>query len=82
MIIAWVIVIFIAKKIIFDFLASVARVAKYIGIKGMPVITPGGFTSDFTKKKTTCSNEYFMTVNSGPTDYRSFGEFFHLIMDR
>ncbi|XP_044257386.1 atrial natriuretic peptide receptor 2-like [Tribolium madens] len=63
-------------------LASVSRVAKYIGYHGMPVITPGGFTCDFLQNKTGCSNEYYMTINTGPIDYRSFGEFFHLIMER
>ncbi|XP_045481556.1 atrial natriuretic peptide receptor 1-like isoform X1 [Harmonia axyridis] len=63
-------------------LASVGRVAKYIGNYGTPVITPGGFSFDFTKKKTTCKDEFYMLVNSGPADFASFAEFFHLILDR
>jgi atrial natriuretic peptide receptor A len=63
-------------------LASVSRVAKYIGYNGMPVVTPGGFTFAFSTEKTKCSHEYYMTINTGPTDFRSFGEFFHLIMNR
>ncbi|XP_063929420.1 atrial natriuretic peptide receptor 1 isoform X2 [Zophobas morio] len=48
----------------------------------MPVITPGGFTFAFSQEKTKCSDEYYMTINSGPTDFRSFGEFFALMMHR
>ncbi|KAL3290062.1 hypothetical protein HHI36_023431 [Cryptolaemus montrouzieri] len=63
-------------------LASVGRIAKYIGNYGTPVITPGGFSFDFTKNKTTCKDEFYMLINSGPADFASYAEFFHLILDR
>ncbi|KAK9890315.1 hypothetical protein WA026_010417 [Henosepilachna vigintioctopunctata] len=63
-------------------LASVGRVAKYIGKYGTPVITPGGFSFDFTKTKSSCKDEFYMLVNSGPADFASYAEFFHLILDR
>lgn len=56
------------------------RIAKFVGIDGMPVLTPGGFVFDFTKQKMTCQDEYYMVINSGLVDYRSFAEFFHLLM--
>lgn len=62
-------------------LASVGRVAKYIGNFGIPVITSGGFATDFTKEKRSCEDEFYMTVNTGSGDYRSFAEFFHLMVN-
>ncbi|KAF5305793.1 hypothetical protein FQA39_LY09129 [Lamprigera yunnana] len=47
-----------------------------LGTNGMPIITPGGFVFDFTKKKTECVDEMYMVINSGLVDYRSFAEFF------
>lgn len=64
------------------FTASVGRVAKYIGYEGTPVITPVGFSFDFTNPKTNYSDEFYMVINSGSVDFRSYAEFFHLIMDR
>ncbi|KAK5639470.1 hypothetical protein RI129_011962 [Pyrocoelia pectoralis] len=61
---------------------SLGRVAKVLGTYGMPVITPGGFVFDFTKKKNDCDDEYYMLINSGPVDYRSFAEFFIKIFEK
>ncbi|XP_060537120.1 atrial natriuretic peptide receptor 2-like isoform X2 [Cylas formicarius] len=63
-------------------LASVGRIAKYIGFSGIPLLTPGGFTFDFTVKKRETSDEMYLLVNSGSVDYASYAEFVHLIIDR
>lgn len=55
---------------------------QYVGPNGIPLITPGGFTFDFTKKKTECGDEFFMLVNSGQFEYRSLAEFFKYFLDK
>ncbi|KAK9723098.1 Protein tyrosine and serine/threonine kinase [Popillia japonica] len=54
-------------------LAGVGRLARFLASYGIPVFTPGGFVYDFTKNKTTCDDEFYMVVNSGLVDHRSFG---------
>ncbi|KAB0800987.1 hypothetical protein PPYR_05341 [Photinus pyralis] len=62
--------------------AALGRVAKVLGTYGMPVITPGGFVFDFTARKNECTDEFYMLINSGPVDYRSFAEFFIKLFER
>ncbi|XP_031787909.1 atrial natriuretic peptide receptor 1 isoform X3 [Nasonia vitripennis] len=47
--------------------ASVGRITKFLNA---PLITTGGFTYDFTEKKVTCADEYFMTVRMGALSFR------------
>ncbi|KAG7200777.1 hypothetical protein KM043_003154 [Ampulex compressa] len=59
--------------------AVVGRVVKFFGA---PLITTGGFTFDFTEKKTECKDEYFMTTRIGSLAFRDMAKFFVAIMDR
>ncbi|KAF7995591.1 hypothetical protein HCN44_006698 [Aphidius gifuensis] len=59
--------------------ANVGRVVKFLGA---PLITTGGFTYDFTEKKTECSDEYFMTTRIGSLSFRDISSFFLSIMDK
>jgi hypothetical protein len=49
---------------------------------GAPLITTGGFTFDFTAKKTDCQDEYFMTIRMGTLAFRDIALFFIDLMDR
>ena len=49
---------------------------------GAPLITTGGFTFDFTKKKTECKDEYFMTTRIGNVAFRDLTNFFVALMNR
>ncbi|XP_034940601.1 atrial natriuretic peptide receptor 1-like isoform X3 [Chelonus insularis] len=59
--------------------ANVGRVAKFLNA---PLITTGGFTFDFTEKKTVCSDEYFMTTRIGSLAFRDISRVFLSVMDR
>ncbi|XP_043600300.1 atrial natriuretic peptide receptor 1-like isoform X2 [Bombus pyrosoma] len=59
--------------------ASVGRVVKFFG---SPLITTGGFTYDFTEKKTECKDEYFMTTRIGNVAFRDLANFFVALMNR
>lgn len=59
--------------------ATIGRIAKYMDA---PLITPGGFSFDFTDQKTRFSDEFFLMVNSGLADTRSYGEFIHILFHR
>lgn len=64
---------------LYFFAATIGRMAKYMDA---PLITPGGFSFDFTNRKTQFSDEFFLLVNSGLADIRSFSEFFLIIANR
>lgn len=49
---------------------------------GAPLITTGGFTFDFTEKKTECKDEYFMTTRIGSLAFRDLANFFVGQMNR
>ncbi|XP_026674048.1 atrial natriuretic peptide receptor 1-like isoform X2 [Ceratina calcarata] len=59
--------------------AAVGRVVKFFGA---PLITTGGFTFDFTGKKTECKDEYFMTTRIGNVAFRDIANFLITLMDR
>ncbi|KAG6800743.1 atrial natriuretic peptide receptor 1 isoform X1 [Apis mellifera caucasica] len=59
--------------------AAVGRVVKFFGA---PLITTGGFTFDFTQKKTECKDEYFMTTRVGNLAFRDLANFFIALMNR
>lgn len=60
--------------------AGAGRIMKFLGSYGTPLVTPGGFSYDFTKEKTSCSDEFYMLLNTGIVDYRSYAEFFHYLL--
>ncbi|XP_043247996.1 atrial natriuretic peptide receptor 1-like [Colletes gigas] len=59
--------------------AAVGRVVKFFGA---PLITTGGFTYDFTEKKTECKDEYFMTTRIGSLAFRDLANLFLDVMNR
>ncbi|OAD52020.1 Atrial natriuretic peptide receptor 1 [Eufriesea mexicana] len=59
--------------------AAVGRVVKFFG---SPLITTGGFTFDFTEKKTECKDEYFMTTRIGNVAFRDLANFIVALMNR
>ncbi|XP_078038727.1 atrial natriuretic peptide receptor 1 [Augochlora pura] len=59
--------------------AAVGRVVKFFGV---PLITTGGFTFDFTEKKTECKDEYFMTTRIGSLAFSDLANFFVGLMNR
>ncbi|XP_076630684.1 atrial natriuretic peptide receptor 1 isoform X3 [Colletes latitarsis] len=59
--------------------AAVGRVVKFFGA---PLITTGGFTYDFTEKKTECKDEYFMTTRIGSLAFRDLANLFLGVMNR
>ncbi|KAF5272833.1 hypothetical protein FQR65_LT00429 [Abscondita terminalis] len=61
--------------------ASLGRTSKMLGTHGVPLITPGGFSFEFTRQKNQCEDEMYMVINSGLVDYRSFAEFFVKIFE-
>ncbi|XP_066155492.1 atrial natriuretic peptide receptor 1-like isoform X1 [Euwallacea fornicatus] len=63
-------------------LAGVARVAKVLGEYGSPLLSPSGFTFDFTSiKKVQMTDEFYHLVNIGSAGYASHGEFLHLVAE-
>ncbi|CAB3227788.1 unnamed protein product [Arctia plantaginis] len=56
-------------------LASVARIAKFLGMNGTPMLTTGGFTFDFVKPKQTCEDEFYMLVRAGPLGFKDLAYF-------
>ncbi|XP_063981286.1 atrial natriuretic peptide receptor 1 isoform X3 [Diachasmimorpha longicaudata] len=59
--------------------ANVGRVVKFLNA---PLLTTGGFTFDFTNKKTECSDEYYMTTRIGGVGFRDISLAFLAVMDR
>ncbi|KOB77479.1 Receptor guanylate cyclase [Operophtera brumata] len=55
--------------------ASVARITKFLGSTGLPIITTGGFTFDFVKPKVTCKDEFYMLVRAGPLGFEDLAHF-------
>nr|XP_026500135.1 atrial natriuretic peptide receptor 3 [Vanessa tameamea] len=56
-------------------LASVARITKFLGNTGTPLVTTGGFTFDFVNPKQTCHDEYYMMVRAGPLGFKDLAYF-------
>ncbi|XP_045504213.1 atrial natriuretic peptide receptor 1 isoform X2 [Colias croceus] len=56
-------------------LASVARITKFLGMSGIPVLTTGGFTFDFVKSKQSCKDEYYMLVRTSPLGFKDMAYF-------
>ncbi|KAF9808313.1 hypothetical protein SFRURICE_008366, partial [Spodoptera frugiperda] len=61
--------------------ASVARIAKFLGGTGTPLVTTGGFTFDFVKPKQTCQDEFYMLVRAGPLGFEDLAYFIIKLMD-
>jgi hypothetical protein len=55
----------------------VGRIVKFWGI---PLVTAGGMTFDYTNKKTTCDSEFHMLVSVGQTSFRVLSYFIIRIM--
>lgn len=60
-------------------LAPVGRIVKFWGI---PLITAGGMTSDYTADKSTCDSEFHMLVSLGYISFSTMSEFFIKIMQK
>ncbi|XP_046971837.1 atrial natriuretic peptide receptor 1 isoform X2 [Vanessa cardui] len=56
-------------------LASVARITKFLGNTGTPLVTTGGFTFDFVNPKQTCQDEFYMMVRAGPLGFKDLAYF-------
>ncbi|CAH2211426.1 jg16750, partial [Pararge aegeria aegeria] len=54
---------------------SVARVAKFLGSTGTPILTTGGFSFDFVESKQTCDDEFYMMVRTGPVGFKDLAYF-------
>jgi hypothetical protein len=52
--------------------APVGRIVKFWGI---PILTAGGMTQDYSGNKTTCDSEFHMLVSVGYTSFRVVSEF-------
>ncbi|XP_014371532.2 atrial natriuretic peptide receptor 1 isoform X2 [Papilio machaon] len=61
-------------------LASVARITKFLGNTGIPLVTTGGLTFDFVQPKQNCHHEYYMMVRSGPLGFKDMAYFIIDIM--
>ncbi|XP_049885552.1 atrial natriuretic peptide receptor 1 isoform X2 [Pectinophora gossypiella] len=61
-------------------LASVARITKFLGSTGTPIITTGGFTFDFVLPKQTCDDEFYMLVRAGPLGFKDMAYFIISLM--
>ncbi|KAJ2954871.1 hypothetical protein O0L34_g3191 [Tuta absoluta] len=61
-------------------LASVARITKFLGFTGIPIITTGGFTFDFVQPKRTCDDEFYMLLRAGPLGFRDMAYFIIKLM--
>ncbi|XP_055849222.1 atrial natriuretic peptide receptor 1 isoform X2 [Episyrphus balteatus] len=55
-------------------LASVGRITKYFNGHGTPLISVGGATYDFQKKKTSCEDEFYMLLRTGIVSFQSISE--------
>ncbi|KAH8307652.1 hypothetical protein KR044_007305, partial [Drosophila immigrans] len=55
-------------------LAAVSRITKYFNSQGTPLITVGGSTYDFVKKKIDCGDEFYMLLRSGMLSFESISE--------
>ncbi|XP_063382132.1 atrial natriuretic peptide receptor 1-like isoform X3 [Cydia fagiglandana] len=56
-------------------LAAVARIAKFLGSTGTPMLTTGGFSFDFSEPKQNCSSEYYMLVRAGTVGFKDIAFF-------
>ncbi|CAH4027575.1 unnamed protein product [Pieris brassicae] len=61
-------------------LASVARITKFLGNSGIPLITTGGFTFDFVQQKQTCQDEFYMLVRTSPLGFKDMAYFIINVM--
>jgi hypothetical protein len=57
--------------------APVGRIVKFWGV---PLLTAGGMTHDYSEDKTTCDKEFHMLVSVGRTSFRVMSYFFITIM--
>lgn len=55
--------------------ASVGRVTKFLGSRGTPLLTTGGFTFDFQLPKVTCAHEFYMLLRLGLVGFRDIAYF-------
>lgn len=60
-------------------LAPVGRIVKFWGI---PLVTAGGMTHDYSQPKNTCDSEFHMLVSVGPTSFRFMSYFIISIMQK
>ncbi|CAF4879879.1 unnamed protein product [Pieris macdunnoughi] len=60
--------------------ASVARITKFLGNSGIPLITTGGFTFDFVQQKQTCQDEFYMLVRTSPLGFKDMAYFIINVM--
>jgi len=58
--------------------APVGRIVKFWGI---PLLTAGGMTQDYSRNKTMCDSEFHMLVSVGYTSFRVMAEFLISIMN-
>lgn len=61
-------------------LAPVSRIVKYFRNDGTPLVTVGGYTHDFVKKKDTCASEYHMLIRAGLLSFQTIADFMVTIM--
>jgi hypothetical protein len=59
--------------------AAVGRIIKFWG---MPLITAGGMTWDFTRDKSTCDSEFHMLVRVGLISFRDISLFIIKLMEK
>jgi hypothetical protein len=59
--------------------APVGRIVKFWGI---PLVTAGGMTQDYSRNKTTCDSEFHMLVSVGHTSFRVMSRFIVSIMKK
>jgi hypothetical protein len=57
----------------------VGRIVKFWGI---PLVTAGGMTHDYSQPKNTCDSEFHMLVSVGPTSFRFMSYFIISIMQK
>ncbi|CAG9131059.1 unnamed protein product [Plutella xylostella] len=55
--------------------SSVARITKFLGGTGTPILTTGGFTFDFVKPKQTCDDEFYTLVRTGMLGFKDMAYF-------
>uniref|UniRef100_A0A1A9UTM8 Receptor ligand binding region domain-containing protein n=1 Tax=Glossina austeni TaxID=7395 RepID=A0A1A9UTM8_GLOAU len=53
---------------------SVARITKYFNSHGTPLISIGGSTYDFERKKTDCGDEFYMLLRTGLLSFESISK--------
>jgi hypothetical protein len=59
--------------------APVGRIVKFWGI---PLITAGGMTHDYSENKTTCDSEFHMLASVGYTSFRVMSNFIIKLMQK